>query len=628
MKNDATRTGSCWRVAIVAATLLGACGPVTEEPAETQFLEVAEQEALTGVTLGMSLGSIDTAANKPLNVYAENAMCELSNMGSRWVRLVVNSPASSVDIPAYRRVVEKAKGTTVLGSTDKVKVLVTVPARYCGADNDQTQIDAFTTAYLDNLNALATNVFSGSAQVDAFEIGYEPNVTDTACPDGVSRFRVGPNAFAWLQRRAWQWKQSNSRPELFVSGGLFNTYTTTEPYWNSLFASAAFKSFPGVRPFDYFGVHPYNNAYIDTACVDQSLTTCFYNWKVKTADVDPPPNTNYPPTDPRSNPPPKGTGLGGVAVLVDKATGTTGSRLFATEFGFQLKICNTDNCVLNTYQQAAAYHAAGEALVNSGVTPLAIWNGYRDEGADRFGVRGDWDATNFTYTPRVATWNKFYTLAGGAGNSRPEACWATGSYFPMNFETSDARRTTATYEWVWAYRGECAPAERAVGLSKNPVTGGPRTVLCYKDPLDGARYTHIHPYPDPYDPRPGGDQEPEDNCTVLDIQAGSAGASATDWDPGNYKASCGPGRYVAGLANSTTTHKLTHVLCCAANVDPNAVSAQCSTVNFGSADNRETTTTGDWDTGGRKGECGINRYMAGVSVTPAGNPNALLCCNQ
>jgi hypothetical protein len=51
-------------------------------------------------------------------------------------------------------------------------------------------------------------------------------------------------------------------------------------------------------------------------------------------------------------------------------------------------------------------------------------------------------------------------------------------------------------------------------------------------------------------------------------------------------------------------------------------------VVFGAADNRETTATGNWDTGGIKGECGVNRYMAGVSVTPAGDPNALLCCTQ
>ena len=611
MKNDATRTGSCWRMAAVAAALLGACGPVIEEPSENQFFEVAEQEALTGVTLGLSLGSIDTAANLPLNVFAENAMCELSNMGSRWVRVVVNSPGS-VDVAAYRRVVEKAKAATVIGTTDKIKVLVTVPARYCGSDTDQTEIDAFTTAYMNDLSALATNVFSGTAKVDAFEIGNEPNVTDTGCPDGVSRYRVAPNAFAWLQRRAWQWKTSNNRQELFVSGGLFNTYLA-EPYWAGLFNSPAFKSFPGVRPFDYFGIHPYNNAYLDTACIDSGSTTCFYPWKTKTADTTL-----------------KNTGLKSLANRVNTATGTTGSKLFATEFGFQLAICNTDNCVLNSYQQSAAYHAAGEALVNSGVTPLAIWNSYRDESPDHFGLRGPWDTQTSTYTPRVATWNKFYTLAGGQGNQRPEACWSSGTWFPLNFETSDARRTTATYDWVWAFRGECAPGERAVGLSKSPVTGGPRTVLCYKDPLDAAKYTHIHPFPDPYDPS---DTDPTNNCAVLDIQAGSAslpaGSPAPSWDPGNYMASCGPGRYVAALANSTTTHKLTHVLCCyAAPVNPDSASAQCSTVNFGSADNRESTDFGDWDTGGIKGQCGTNRYMAGVSVTPQGNPNALLCCNQ
>jgi hypothetical protein len=590
-------------MAVVMATVLSACGPVTEDTKEAQFLEVAEQEALSGVTLGLSFGSIDPTAIQPLNAYAENAVCELTNMGSKWIRIVVDSPGS-MNVAANRRVVEKAK-------EKNIKVLVTVAARYCGADNDQTQIDAFTSGYINDLNLLATNVFTGAAAVDAYEIGNEPNLTESSCPDGASRFRVAPNAFAWLLRRAWQWKTDNGRTELIVSGGLFNTYLS-EPYWSGLFASAAFTGFPGSRPFDYFGIHPYNNAYLDTNCIASGSTTCFYTWKTKTADTTL-----------------KNTGLKSVANRVNLATGTTGTQLFATEFGFQLRICNTDNCVLNTYQMSAGYHAAGEALVNSGVTPLAIWNSYRDEGADRFGIRGDWDEPNFTYTPRVAVWNKFYSLAGGVGNTRPEACWSVGSFFPMNFETSDARRTTITYDWVWAYRGECGPSERAMGLSKSPTTGGPRTILCYKDPLDGAKYTHIHPFPDPYDPN---DTDPSDNCAVLDIQAGSshlpAGSPAPNWDPGNYMASCGPGRYVAALANSTTTHKLTHVLCCAAPVNPGSVTAQCSTVNFSTADNRESTKSGDWDTGGIKGECGVNRYMAGVSVTPAGDPNALLCCNQ
>lgn len=603
MMSDATKTRSCWHLVVLVAAVLGACGPVVEDMDEAQFLEVAEQEALTGVTLGLSLGNFDGAANRPLNTFAENAMCEFSNMGGKWIRLVVD-PAN-VNVPAHRRIVEKAR-------EKNIQVLVTVPARYCGADNDQTQIDVFTTEYVDALTALATNVFSGSAAVHAYEIGNEPNVTEASCADGVSRHRVAPNAFAWLLRRAWQWKTSNGRSELIVSGGLFNTYSSPtvvpfDSYWNGLLTSAAFTGFPGQRPFDYFGVHPYNNAWLDTVCIADNKTTCFYNWKMKTA-----------------------TALKNVATRVNSATGTTGTKLFATEFGFQLAICNTDNCVLNTYQMAAGYHAAGEALVNSAVTPLAIWNGYRDENPDRFGLRGPWDSATATYTPRVAVWNKFYSLAGGVGNTRPDACWTTGTFFTVNFENQDDRRTTRTYDWVWAYRGECAPGERMMGLSKSPATGGPRVGLCYKDPLDAEKYTHLHPFPDPYDPS---DTDPADNCKVLSIESGSshlpAGSPAPNWDPGNYMASCGPGHYVAAFANSTSTHKLTHVLCCSAvPVDPNAVSAQCSTVNFGTADNRETTATGDWDVGAIKGECGVNRYMAGVSVTPAGDPNALLCCNQ
>ena len=590
MKTNVIKTRSCWHLVVLAVTVLGACAPTSEETVEAEFLEVAEQEALAGVTLGLGAGNILGDGEQPLSVYADNVFCEYSNMGAKWIRLEAGS--ASIDVVTYQRIVQKAKAKGI-------KVLVVVPASYCGVDSDQAQVDAFTTAYVSHLNELATNVFIGPAAADAYEIGNEPNFQEASCADGVSRARVSPNAFGWLLRRVWQWKTANARAESIVSGGMFNTYTTTEPYWNALFASGGFTGFPGSRPFDYFGIHPYNNDYLDTVCIDTESSTCFYNWKVKTA-----------------------SGLKAVANRVNTGTGTTGTKLFATEFGFQLAICNTDNCVRNTYQMSAGFHAAGEALVNSGVTPFAIWTSYRDDGSEHFGLRGTWDSEFFTYPARQVVWNKFYSLSGGTGNTIPDACWSQGTFATVNFENGDDRRTTITYDWVWAYRGECAPGERMMGLSKSPATGGPRVGLCYKDPLDAAMYTHQAL---PLE----GDTDFSDNCLALSIEAGSSNLPAgqaprADWDAGNFKADCGPNRYVAAFGNSTSTHKLTHVLCCPAPV----TNTSCQPVVFGAADNRETTATGDWDTGGIKGECGVNRYMAGVSVTPTGDPNALLCCTQ
>jgi hypothetical protein len=591
MKTDVSKTRNCWPLLALAAVVVGACGPVADEPVEAEFLEIAEQEALTGVTLGLGTGNIYGTSEQPLSVFAENIFCEYSNMGAKWVRIEAGSP--SIDAVTYQRIVQKAK-------SKGIKVLVVVPAQYCGDDADQAQVDAFTTAYVNHLNDLATNVFIGPAQADAYEIGNEPNVQEARCADAATRYRVGPNAFGWLLRRVWQWKTANARPETIVSGGIFNTYTVTDPYYNALFASGGFTGFPGSRPFDYFGIHPYDNAYLDTACIDTEASTCFYHWKLKVA-----------------------AGLKAVAAKVNTGTGTTNSKLFATEFGFQLAICNTDNCVRNTYQMSAGFHAAGEALVNSGVTPHAIWATYRDDNGERFGLRSVWDGDTNKYMTRQVVWNKFYSLAGGAGSINTETCWAPGTYASVYFEDRDGRRTTITYDWVWAWRGECAPGERMMGLSKSPTTGGPRTGLCFKDPLDAGRYTH-QALPEP------GDTNSNDNCLVLSVQAGSSNLPAgqpprADWDPGNYKADCGPNRYVAAFGNSTSTHKLTHVLCCPVS---NVSNSSCNARVFGAADNRETTTSGNWDSAGIKGECGTNRYMVGVSVTPAGDPNALLCCSQ
>lgn len=47
-----------------------------------------------------------------------------------------------------------------------------------------------------------------------------------------------------------------------------------------------------------------------------------------------------------------------------------------------------------------------------------------------------------------------------------------------------------------------------------------------------------------------------------------------------------------------------------------------------SSDNRVTTTSGDWDFGTYKGECGLTSYVAGISISPATKrPHALLCCH-
>lgn len=558
----------------------------------------AEQEvALNGVSLGIATGAIYETGNQPLSNYAEQAICEFTtNLGAKWIRIDADDSLTQANADVYRRIVQKAHAKNM-------KVLVTVPARYCGADTTQSEVDAFTASYVAHLNDLATTVFTGTAAADGYEIGNKPNVTETACPDGQSRFRVAPNAFAWLQRAAWNWKTTNARTELLVSGAIKNTFTT-EPFWNSFFTSGAFTGFAGSRPFDYLGVAAYNSSKLDYNCINQKMTTCYVPWKSNLT-----------------------SGLTAAANRVNTATGTTGSKLFVTEFGFQVIAGNTctsniEMCTLVNslpagsapYQQlAAGLAAAGDAFVASGVTPNAIWYDYRDSATEGFGLRSTWDETTGKYTYKKAGWDKFRTMAGGT-NTNSDACWIQGSYFPVDFENGDTLRTTSAGDWAYGfYKGECAPGERIMGLSKSIANGWSRLGMCYKDPLDSFRYQH----PTPALP----------TCTVRDVQNGSdRGTTHTapnDWDAGNYLAECAPTEYVAGVAQSLD-HKFSHVLCCPATVS----ATTCETVAFGSADNRQATDSGNWDAAGYKGECGVGRYVAGVSRTPAGQPNALLCCNQ
>jgi hypothetical protein len=268
-------------------------------------------------------------------------------------------------------------------------------------------------------------------------------------------------------------------------------------------------------------------------------------------------------------------------------------------------------------QLAAAMNAAGEAFVASGVTPIGFWTSYRDMGSRSFGLRGVWDVELNKYRVKTAAWNKYRSLAGGAGSTNPEACWIPGSYFPVDFEYDSTLRSTAPGDWAYAhYKGSCAPGERIMGVSKSIASGWGRLGICYKDPLDSGRYQNPNP-----------DQQLR--CTVRNVTAGDdRGAVSTtdvDWDPGNWKAECAPDEYVAGVAQSLA-HQFSHVLCCPQTLSPEH--RTCETVAFGSGDNRQDNSSGNWDAAGHKGECGVGRYVAGVSRTPAGQPNALLCCTQ
>ncbi|MDC0713953.1 hypothetical protein POL68_36140 [Stigmatella sp. ncwal1] len=586
--------GNLRRAVVLMATVLGACGPVDEgsSGAGDATAGTVKQEALAGLTLGLVAGNIRTANPQPLSTHADQIYCEFNQLGAQWVRIDANQLDTGT--PVYEAIVQKAHAKNI-------KVNVVVPARYCGSDTDDAAIELFANAYKTQLAALANGLFTGTAKADAYEIGNEPNVTEAACPDGVSRYRVSPKAFAALLRKVWQWKTDNGRTELIISGGMRNTYLT-EPYWTPFFNALAAppNGVPKYRPFDYFGIHPYNPNNLDVQCINTGSSACFGTWKANLT-----------------------SGLKSVAARVNTATGKTDSKLFATEFGLQLAepvvspaitLCGPNNCVLNQQQMAAGMDAAANALVSSGVTPFGLWYNYRDDSVERFGLRGVWNGN--TYLPKTQVWNKYRNLAGGSTNTDPDVCWSLGAtYFSLDFDTKDSRRTTVTYEWFLDhYKAECAPGERLLGLSRATTGGWARTALCYTDTVSAPRYEH---------PVQG---VPPTGCQSRSVLGGdNRGTTASgDWDSGYAKAECGLNEYVAGVAQSPDNN-FAGILCCPA---AGTARTSCTPRVFASQDNRETTASGNWDAAGTKGECGTASFVAGVSRDANGDPHALLCCAE
>lgn len=345
-------------------------------------------------------------------------MCEFNQLGARWIRMQVgwnNTPEW-----VTQKLVAKAHASGI-------KVNVVVDASYPGGDCDApydpspsgvcAQRDRWLESYINNLNRLATQIFVGNspygdARADSFEIINEPN----------AGLKVRGSVFAWLLRKVWEWKALNRRPELIISGGTLNSYYDSPyetPFWNPFLNSRAFTGYAGSRPFDYLGVHPYNPYSIDQNCLNYRYSSACFNenpsyWKNTTINS-----------------------LRGLAGRIDAATGTSGTRIFVTEFGWQLPTTSwgtcripddthsPKNCVNTTAQMVDGMQAAWDAFNQSGVVIAAQWHEYRDnappappadpEDYGRFGLRLYWNGSTFPVKEDV--WQRFRTLAGGTGSS-------------------------------------------------------------------------------------------------------------------------------------------------------------------------------------------------------------------
>ena len=175
------------------------------------------------------------------------------------------------------------------------------------------------------------------------------------------------------------------------------------------------------------------------------------------------------------------------------------------------------------------------------------------------------------------------------------------------YACGNQRRTTVTGDWsVGSYKAECGVGEAVTGLSVRPQFVSAHAAVCG---VSDASLLH-----DTAD------------CHALDITSGNAEPTGSaDWDVGHFKGLCNADEYVAGVSQ-TPSLDVHSVLCCKGQ---GLTHANCATSVFETADAREAGTTGDWDKGKFKGECGPQRFVTGVSVDADGTHklHALQCCD-
>lgn len=156
-------------------------------------------------------------------------------------------------------------------------------------------------------------------------------------------------------------------------------------------------------------------------------------------------------------------------------------------------------------------------------------------------------------------------------------------------------------------KATCAVGETVVGLSAAPG-GAPRMSLCH--PAGNASYT--------------GD-------VVATLNADGADARreqrAGDWAPGFTKLECGSSEYVSAVSQNAKEcqgDRRFHALQCSRGP---AFGGACRARTVDAGDDRGSTSSGDWDVGAYKAECGQGEALIGVSISPTtGRVHSILCC--
>ena len=174
----------------------------------------------------------------------------------------------------------------------------------------------------------------------------------------------------------------------------------------------------------------------------------------------------------------------------------------------------------------------------------------------------------------------------------------------------DTQHTEPSVDWKpESAKATCAEGARVVGAStiRRATQLLAHTVLCsdYGAPAGTGARTLL------------------DN-TNQDSPDANLRTGGEDWAPGFTKLACPPNQMVVGVAQSRNalSYRVSGLLC-EANASP--LSGACTSVAFDSQDTRRTDVGGDWDESGLKGQCALDEYVAGMSLS-GGTPHSLLCC--
>lgn len=357
-----------------------------------------------GMELGVVTGGIYqvgpySAEAQGLDTHAEPILCNLASLGTRWIR--IQAPWYDTSDQTYRTIVDTAH-------RHGMRVLVVVPDNAsgvsCVADGDEARTQQLLGGYVAALDQLAGGTFAGH-EPDAWEITNESNAGDGACGN---QPRLGGRVLARLVRAAWTWEDSRGHSELIVSGAPLNLYfdacnardggrcTDGEEVWWDAYLDAP-EMTDGPRPFDYFGVHPYQVFSYDANDPGGTLP----GWQDQLTRQ--------------------------LGALEARLQGRFGGRvpMFASEFGWQECPAGTRLCQPSEALQTEGMARAVQAMRQSGAVDVALWYNARDErprdGTEggAFGLRRAWDGTR--YPVRLELSEALRDLAGGV----PDACGGT-----------------------------------------------------------------------------------------------------------------------------------------------------------------------------------------------------------